>query len=120
MENILEFLWNFIWFFFLVLIIYLVFINRRKRTYSRLKKNDPVKLFIARYDLDVRKTSYKKILNITAIINSFIISFASTLILFIDNILWAFLVCFVVVFALIYILYELAGKTLKRKEKEIK
>ena len=120
MNIVFEFLWNFIWLFLLVLIVYLVFINRRKKDYSKLKKNDPVKIFIARYNIDVRKTSYKKILNISAVINSFIISFASTLILFIDNVLWALLTCFVVVFGLIYVLYEITGRRLKSKEKEKK
>ena len=116
MISVIEFLWNFFWIFLLVLIIYLVFINRRKRVYSRLKKGDPVKLFIARYNIDVRKVNYRKILNTTAVINSFIISFTSTLTMYVHGIFWSILVCFACVFGLIYALYELAGRYFKKME----
>ena len=116
MNPVLKFLYDFTLLFLLVLIIYLVFINKRKSTYSKLKKNDYIRLFIARYNLDVRKTKYKTILTVAAFINSFILAFTAVLTLKIDNFFYKILVCFVVVFSLIYALYELAGRILKKKE----
>lgn len=118
MNTALQFLWDFILIFLIVLIVSFVFINKKKKSYSKLKKTDAIKMFIARYNIDVRKISYKKILNVVTLISSFIISFASTLVLYIDSILWAILVCFVVTLLLIYTLFEIAGRTLKKMEEK--
>ena len=120
MEYVLKFLYDFVLLFLLFLIVYLVFINKRKKDYSKLKKSDFTRIFIIRYDLDMRKTDYKKVLRLTAIINSFIIAFTSTLILNIDNFLWKVVISFIVIFTLIYALYELTGRYLKKKEVEKK
>ena len=116
MEYVLKFLYDFILIYLIALIVYLVFVNKRRKDYLNLKDGSYVKLFIARYNLDMRKTKYEKVLKIVAYINSFIIAFASTLILYIDSFLWKIVVCFVVVFTLIYALYEIAGRHLKNKE----
>ena len=118
MKYVLTFLYDFVLIFLVILLIYLVFINKRKKNYSKLKKNDYVRLFIARYNLDVKKTKYKTILNVVAFINSFILSFTAVLSMYIKNYVWKILVIFVVVFSLIYALYELAGRVLKRKEEK--
>ena len=118
MDTLLEFMWNFLWLFLLVLIATLVFYNKSRKNYSKLKKRDPIRVFIAKYNLDVRKVSYKKILLASSIINSFIISFAATLVIFVDNYLWAILICFVVVMCLIYALYDIAGRIFKKMEEK--
>lgn len=118
MNRLVSFLYDFVLLFLLFYIIYSVFINKKKKSYSKLKKNDEVKIFIARYNLDVRKLDYKKILNAVSIINSFIISFTSTLILNIDNFMISIMVCFVVLMILIYSLYEIAGRYFKKMEEK--
>ena len=114
--NVLLFLYDFVLLFLLFYIIYSVFVNKRKREYGKLKKNDVIKIFIARYNLDMRKTEYKKVLNVVTIINSFIISFTATLILHINNFWLKVAVCFVVIFVLIYSLFEIAGRYFKNRE----
>ena len=116
MNTVLQFLLDFVLLFLLVLIIYVVFVNRKRKDYDKLKDNSYIKGFIARYDLDMRKTSYKKVLNIFTFINSFILAFTSALILNIDNYIWKIVVSFIVIFVLIYALYEIAGRYLKNKE----
>ena len=113
---IIKFLYDFVLLFLLFYIIYSVFINKKKKDYSKLKKNDEIKGFIAKYNLDMKKTNYKEVLNILTIINAFIISFTATLILNINGFIWKILVSFVVTFILIYSLLELAGRYLKNKE----
>ena len=119
MDYVLRFMYDFILLFLLCYLVHYVFLNKNKKDYSKLKKNDEVKIFIARYNLDVRKTSYKKILNIVTLINSFIISFTAVLIVYIDGFVWKILVSFVVIFALIYSLFEVVGRYLKSCENKI-
>lgn len=116
MDAILIFLKDFVLIFILVLIVYFVFLNKKRKEYSKLKQNDEIKLFIARYNLDMRKTKYKTVLNTLTIINSFIIAFCSTIISYINGIIWALLVGFVLLLVLIYSFYEIVGRYLKRKE----
>ena len=116
MNTILLFLKDFVVLFIIVLIVYFVFLNKKRKDYSKLKQNDEIKLFIARYNLDMKKTKYKTVLNTVTIINSFIIAFSATIIGFIDNIIWSILVGFVILLVLIYSLYEIFGRLLKRRE----
>lgn len=116
MEYVIKFLYDFVLLFLIFYIVYRVFINKRKKEYSKLKKTDFVKVFVARYDLDIKKTKYKTILNTVALINSIIISFTSTLILNVENYFWKIAVSFIVVFVLVYSLYEVSGRILKNKE----
>ena len=118
MEVVLKFLYNFILLFALFVLVYKVFIYKNKKEYSKLKKNDEIKLFIARYDLDMRKTEYMSVLNVIILINSFIISFSATLILNIEGMVMKLLICFAVVFILIYALFEIAGRYFKNKEEK--
>ena len=55
MDNIYKFGYDFLLMFLLILVIYIVFINRRKKSYFKLKKSDEVKIFMARYNLDINE-----------------------------------------------------------------
>lgn len=116
MDKILSCLYDFVFIFLLVFIVYSVFLNKNRKEYKMLKKNDMIKVFIARYNLDMKKTKYDTVLRVVTFINSFIISFSSVLVINIDSVVWAILISFVVIMALIYALYEIAGRALKRKE----
>ena len=116
MDYVFKFLYDFVLIFLIVIIVYFVFINKRRSDYKKLKDGNYVKYFIAKYNLDMRKTNYKTVLKVIALMNSFIIAFASTLILYIDSFIWKIVVCFIVVFILIYALYEIVGRYMKNKE----
>lgn len=116
MEIVLGFIKDFILLFLMCLIIYLVFVAKRKKDYSKLKKNDEIVIFVTRYRLNPKKTNYKKLVYILYIINSFIISFTSVLILNIENIWWSIVICFIVIFVLVYSLFEIAGRYFKKME----
>ena len=109
-------LYDFILIFVLLLIIYFVFINKNRKEYSKLNDNSVIKSFIARYNLDMRKTKYKTVLTVFSVINSFILAFTSALVLNIENYIWKIVISFIVIFVLIYALYEIAGRYLKNKE----
>ena len=115
----MEVLWAIYDFFFLYLlifIIYTVFVNKRKKSYSTLKKNDEVVLFVNRYGIDVDKVGFKRIKMYLALINSFIIAFSSTIIIHVDGLLLKVGIGFVVIMIMIYSLYEIVGRKLKKME----
>ena len=118
MSEMVWFLYDFILLFLLVLIVYLVFINKRRKEYSKLKDNSVVKNFIAKYNIDVRKTKYEKVLKTVSVINSFILSFCTALMLHLQIGYWKYIVVFLVIMALIYSLYEISGRYFKKKEDE--
>ena len=51
--------------------------------------------------------------------NSFIIAFTSVIILNIESIIWSIMICFVVLFALIYAVFELLGRHMKKCESKV-
>lgn len=114
---------DFMLMFLLVYLFNVFYVNKFKRDYNKLKKNDPIVIFVLRYDLSLKKLNYVYLINILGIINSFIIAFTATIITNIDSIVWSLIVCFVVLCVLVYSLYEIAGryfKKLENKEKIIK
>ncbi|MBQ6284691.1 MAG: hypothetical protein IJK67_00065 [Bacilli bacterium] len=114
----LKMLYDFVLIFALLLIIYLVFINKNRKEYSKLKDNSVIKNFIAKYNLDMRKTKYKNVLITLSIINSFILAFTTVLILNLNVSYWKYPIAFVVIVSLIYSLYEITGRYFKKKEDE--
>ncbi len=118
MDKVLGFFLDLIVIFTIVFLIYTIIFNRKRKTYKDLKKNDEIKLFIARYNLDMRKTEYKKVLKALTIVNSFILSFTTSIVIRIDGFIKSLLIGFLIIMVLIYSLYEITGKYFKRKEEE--
>jgi len=118
MNEVLKSLIEFVCLFIFVYIIYRL-VYRRKENFELLKQNDEVRLFVLRYDLDVRKIDYKKLLNVLALINSFIIAFTATIIVRIDSFIWTIIFCLLIVMALLMSLFPIAGRYFKNHEKEI-
>ena len=120
-----------IFFAVLYVVVFLVdyfLINKRK--YNLLygtkakkgKKKNKNKTFgeidylTTKFKLDRNKIDYKSCILWISIINAFIISFVATLISAIPaHIIWQLLVGFVLLFALIYALYEIYGRILVKK-----
>ncbi|MBQ6686906.1 MAG: hypothetical protein IJN03_00090 [Bacilli bacterium] len=96
--------------------------NTKKKLTKKSTKKKEVKEFgevnylVGKFKLDKKKINYKSVILWTAIINSFIISFVSTVISAIPaHMIWQLLVGFVLIFALIYSLYEIYGRILVKK-----
>lgn len=110
-----EIIRNFILLFILFYILYTVFLNKGKKVYKK-DKNTDVRMFILMNDLDLSKTKYKTVLLYVTLINSFILAFASIIIMYMESFIWALLTCFACIMILIYSLYYIVGRSLKRKE----
>ena len=75
-----------------------------------------VQFLVSKFKLNDSKIDYKYLLKRIAFLNALIISFTSTIIMYIPlKMMWQLLIGFVIVFGLIYALYELLGRHLVRK-----
>ena len=96
------------------------YLNKRKLNKKKNKKNKPIgeiDYLVTKFKLDKSKLNNKKMIIYIAIINSFIISFTSCLIMIIPlKLIWQMLIAFVLLFSLIYALYEIYGRHLKKLE----
>lgn len=110
--------YDFIFIFILLLIVYFTFINKNRKEYDKLPDNSTIKSFIIRYDLDMRKTNYKTLLNVLSITDSFILAFGAVVVINIKSRVLGILIAFAVVIILIYSLYEILGRYFKKKEDE--
>ena len=116
MEKVLGFFLDLVGIIIIIYLVYTIFFNRKRKVYKSLKKNYEIKLFIAKYDLYMRKTEYKKVLRAVTIINSFILAFTTSLVIRINGFMMSLIVGFVTIMILIYSLYEITGNYFKRKE----
>jgi purine-cytosine permease-like protein len=103
--------------YFIIKLVYLRNINNPKK---KKKKKDEELLEIlylsGKFKIDKNKLNDKRILRMTSFINAFIISLVSVVIILIHiNIILRLLIGFVLLMGLIYSLYELYGRYLKKK-----
>ena len=103
---------------FIVVFLLYLFINKKfRKEYKEGKQQVEIYYLISRFKLDMRVTKYKTIKLIVAFLNSFIIAFTFTLIINLKyKYAFKLMIAFVVMFILIYSLYEIAGRMLKKKE----
>ena len=118
MNEVLKSLIEFLVLFAIIFGVYKL-IYRKKKDFSKLKPTDEIKAFVLKYDIDVRKIDYNKLLTVLALINSFIIAFTATIIVRIESIGWSIVVCVLIVASLILSLFPIAGNYFKSHEREI-
>lgn len=126
--NIYDILFNLIFFLVVFLIVFLIsfyFICRSrstkdKKTKKRIKGTDKLTTegmyLISRFNLDDKLVNLHMMNFYISIINAFIISFVATTVSLIKvNVVVQLLIGFVLLFALIYAIYEIYGRHLKKK-----
>ena len=90
--------------------------NTKKKKIELNKEFGEINYLTAKFKLDKNKLNYKSCILWISLINAFIIAFVSTVISAIPaKIIWQLLVGFVLIFALIYSLYEIYGRILVKK-----
>ena len=111
-------IYNLCFFGILLVISFLIFIIMYLRN---IKKNRPSKIgsinyLISKFNLDKKKLNYKFLAFIASITNAFIISFTCTVISILPlDLIWQMLIGFVMLFILIYLIYELIGRYCLKK-----
>ena len=107
--------YHFIWFALFFIAVYIVYFFMLKSKLKRKKEKTigEISYLIRKFHLDVRKIDYWKMILPISLINAFIISFVATVImLFPVNMIWQLLIGFVLLFFLIYAIYEIYGRHL--------
>jgi len=113
-----EILWQGIWFllvFFVMFLVYFILLKRKMKK-NKLQTVGEFSYLIHHYELDVKKINYQHLAMVVSLMNAFIVAFVSTFIMLIPtNMIWRLLIAFVLLFLLIYALYEIYGRYLKKK-----
>ena len=103
-------------YFFILIPKYNVIKGKKTKKKNKNYAIMEVQFLTTRFKLDENKIDYKFLLKIIAFLNALIISFTSTVIMYIPlKMGWQLLIGFVIVFSLIYALYELLGRYLVKK-----
>ena len=119
--------------FIIVFIVDYFFINKKKLTLiknkgitkkgkkKKIKNIGELDYIIAKFKLDFKKINSDKVIIWISLINSFIISTVSFIIMILPfKIMWQMLIAFILLFCLIYSLYEIYGRYLRKKQKSNK
>ena len=103
-------------YFFILIPKYNVLQGKKSKRKSKNTAIMEVQFLVSKFKLSESKIDYKYLLRWIAFLNALIISFTSTIITYIPlKMMWQLLIGFVIVFGLIYALYELLGRYLVRK-----
>jgi len=102
--------------FLIIFLFYFLVLNRMKLKKQNYNKIGEINYLIKKFNLDSHKINYRLVANIVALINAFIIAFVCVVISLIDiAFIWQMLIGFVLLFSLIYALYEIFGRILVKK-----
>ena len=94
-------------------------VKKKKVKKKKIKKIGELDYLIMKFKLDKKKINQNKAIFWIAIINSFIISSVSCVIMLIPlKLMWQMLIAFALLFALIYSIYEIYGRHLKKEEEK--
>ena len=112
MMNLLIFLVGFLIIFVIIYVLY----TRKLKSKKQQKDITEIRYLITKFHLEEAKLPKRKMILWISIQNAFIISFVWTFITMLDiSFMWQILIAFVMVFALIYSIYELYGRHLVKK-----
>jgi len=116
--NTEELLFNLMMFLIAYLIIFVVtyFYNNWKLKSRKKREIGEVTYLLKKFSLDEQKLSIRSMLLWISIFDAFIISFVGTFIILLPvSFIWQLLIGFVLLFALIYAIFELYGRYLVKK-----
>ena len=105
----------FIMTFLLIYIIYELFLVRKCKKDKRRKKPIEVNYLIGKYNLDINKLNYKRLLNIISAVSAFDISLVVTIVSLLDSFYLQLLIGFVLIMLLILVSYDIVGRIYKKK-----
>jgi len=112
MESLLVFVVSFVIIFVIYLVVYFI-----RRTSGTLYKSKDVELICAKFNLKKKNLDLNRLCLLTALVNSLIISITGTICTSVDlDYIWELAIGFVMLMGLIYIIYTLLGRYLKKKE----
>ncbi len=115
----MEFLVFFILAFVLVYLFYLVTVILQKKRYEKFKSSNQVLYFKNKYKLDINKLNINLFINVISLLNAFIIATVFTVSMIFDSMIIQLLVGFILITILTYVVYDIYGRILRKKEKNV-
>ena len=105
----------FIMTFLLIFIIYELFLVRKSKKDKRRKKPVEVNYLIGKYNLDLDKLNYKRLLNIISSVIVFYFLLVVIIVSLLDSFYLQLLIGFVLIMLLIIVSYDIVGRIYKKK-----
>ncbi len=102
--------------YLITFLFYSLILNRKRKNYKEGKKQMEIEYLVKKFNLDMRKTDYNTLKWATTFINPFIISVTFVAIISIDSFVLSLILGFIIMMLLIYGIYEILGRILKKKE----
>lgn len=94
----------------------LVIMSNKKRLTKYINKSRETVMVKAKYDLNYDKINHKLVANLFGLANGFIIGGTYILMTYVGNVIIKFLVALLVMVIVVFIVYAMIGKYLKKKE----
>lgn len=102
--------------YLIIFLLYSLVINRKKKSYKDATKQMDILYLVNKFKLNIKKTKYNTLKWITNIINPLIISITFIIVTNIKSFILGIMIGFLVMMMLIYSIYEIIGRILKKKE----
>lgn len=102
--------------YLIIFLLYSLVINRKKKSYKDATKQMDILYLVNKSKLNTKKTKYNTLKWITNIINPLIISITFIIVTNIKSFILGIMIGFLVMMMLIYSIYEIIGRILKKKE----
>lgn len=102
--------------YLIIFLLYSLVINRKKKSYKDATKQMDILYLVNKFKLNTKKTKYNTLKWITNIINPLIISITFIIVTNIKSFILGIMIGFLVMMMLIYLIYEIIGRILKKKE----
>lgn len=102
--------------YLIIFLLYSLVINRKKKSYKDATKQMDVLYLVNKFKLNTKKTKYNTLKWITNIVNPLIISITFIIVTNIESFTLGIMIGFLVMMMLIYSIYEIIGRILKKKE----
>lgn len=102
--------------YLIIFLLYSLVINRKKKSYKDATKQMDVLYLVNKFKLNTKKTKYNTLKWITNIVNPLIISITFIIVTNIKSFTLGIMIGFLVMMMLIYSIYEIIGRILKKKE----
>ena len=115
MSNVIQELILFLLSFIFVFLLYQLIIVRRAKSKKKKKEPFEVTYLVGKYNLDLKKVNYNKLLRVISLVSSLDIALVVTLILLFDNFLVEIIVGFIATLVTIITSYHLVYLGYKRK-----
>ena len=115
MSKVIQELILFLLSFIFIFLLYQLIIVRRAKRKNKTKEPFEVTYLVGKYNLDLKKVNYKKLLRVISLVSSLDIALVVTLILLFDNFLVEVVVGFIATLIIIITSYHLVYLGYKKK-----